>query len=854
MKSSHKKTTGVGKTPLRGEFRPTVVSCEVDKKVSDCIGVIFDLLTIYGMVEDSSTSLAFRNTCRFWRAQTARMNDDWIGYSKFKLAYFVHSVTEQLAPPPSHPEGISREDGHRLIQGKAGAYLARLLKLPIRDELIASIGLGVKRGMPRPDKSYLTRGATKAYVALTTERPPQPDISSLDLRFRYTDWADVPDDLPNYEDELSRTATKRHVRRIVHELFFGTDFLSFVSSKGSRPFPSTSSTSTSTRGQGGGFSDVQASAEALGLIGPAPLMDLTMEVDDEETVLRKLGMIGEDGPRDVFDSFLADPTRLHLKYDMLYNNIRDAYRKGQLDNEVDIVALSEALKVRTITKGNGLRNFLLAPLQQFLWSRISNHPIFTLIGKPLEEVDVLNSLGTRLNDGRAFLSADFSGATDNVCPWLSDMIAEEISEVARLPPYMTKLFKEALTGHMVRNPDGTGILPQRWGQLMGSVVSFPILCIANAIVCRWTIEFDLKRTVPLNQLKLLINGDDALLRIKPSSLPIWETVSRFHGLIPSVGKFFLSFSLIQMNSINFVLDSHLISDTRPDGVPIERLCPYRMVKYVNLGLFYGLGRSSASLTRRHGEDVEDQVKVEDVVHSGSRARDLLRACPTPLVSTLFERYFAFHKANFARVASTLPWFVPQSFGGLGLPSFVEVPDPVGSPENHERYLKLHRLGLVFPADRPCMLRFAPTRLDCRTVGAIMDSGRTPGPIKMDSTLPIREVASQYIPVTHVIGESSLYDGEAVMAQACLEVLFRKRLSVKEFVGSIEKVLARRGFGWQGQQSKKLGSERSVFSVLENSLLTFLPIRLFRIKTPYRFPHFVAPFLKGWGGEDLGINW
>lgn len=850
MKSSRRPTRGTQK-PLRGAvLRPFVSNDEVDKKVAGCISAVYDLLTIHGMNEDASTARAFASTHIFWRKQVARLENDWVAYAKYKLASFIHAVTDQLAPPPALPVGLSREDNTKLIQGRPGSYLHKLLGTDLRDSIIAGIGIGVKKGMPRPDEGYLSRGATKAFAALTTEHKQPPDVPSLD-GLANPDWGDAAELPREVEDTLDRRSSLRQVRRLVNELFAGTSFTGFVTSKNSRPFPSTSSTNTSTRKDGGGFADVQAAADALGLIFDEPMIRFSLEPDTPDVAFARLAAIGEADVVDpVHEVYSADPTLLHRRYDMLYNAVRAAYEEGQLDNEVDIVALSEALKVRTITKGNGLRNFLLAPLQQFLWSRLASHPLFKLIGKPLEEIDILDALGRRLNDGRAFLSGDYSAATDNLAPWLSEAIADEISRTCHLPVWMARLFREALTGHMIRDPDSPNILPQVWGQLMGSVVSFPVLCIANALVCRWTIEQDLGRTVPLNQLKLLINGDDCLFRLRPRYLPVWEAIARYHGLTPSVGKFYLSYTLVQMNSMNFTIKHHWVLTRRPDGTAVARDCPYNMVGYVNLGLFYGLGRTSSSKTKRAGKVVEESVRVEDVVFAAARCREMLRISPVSMRCSLMSRYLQFHRESFSRVAGSLPWFVPQALGGLGLPCFGICPDAIESPERFARFQALLDRGLIFEATTSEALKWCPTDLDRRTVGAIIDSGHAPGPIKMDSSLPIRDASSQYIPVKPVIGVSDAFDGESVQAQACLEVLFRKRLKVKDFVGTVEKLFARRGRAWAKQQRRGLGQRRSLLTVLEAGQQTYLPIRLERAVAPYRFPAFVQP-LVGW--EDVAVD-
>ena len=770
-----------------------------------------------------------------------------------------------------------------LLCGVLGRFVIRCLRsAEMGAQLIADIGLGIKKGMPRPDEEYLDRGAKKAFIALTTTRAGLPDVVDLEdhlareAAFKannelkrpepphlVTWWGDLTDRKHSWP--VDRKESRRRVKQMVYELFKGTSFLEWAATKNTRPFPSTSSTNTSSRREGGGFADVQKAVVDSELFDEKePLLKFTQAVvadDDREFMsfvsAQDARAAGGDALPPTETVWECDPTNLHLKYDMLNNTIRDVYRTGQLDNEVDIVALSEALKVRTITKGNGLRNFLLAPLQDFMWSRLRQHEIFALIGEPLTETHLLNALGGNLADGEAYLSGDYSGATDNLAPWFSEMIAEEITRECKLPEWLGKLFLEALTGHDVRDPESGELRPQRWGQLMGSLVSFPILCIANAVVCRWTLEYSRDRHLGLSDVKMLINGDDCVFKLPIRSLPAWEFIALYHGLAPSIGKYFLSRELVQMNSMNFIIDPHITYSTGKSGLPVARMCPFRYVHYINMGLYYGFGRSTILRKKVKGKLAEEEKStvMDDIWNMSSRAHDLLRICPTRLRERVFAAYLAHHRPRLVAHVPHMSWFIPKKFGGLGLPIFMSEPDMDKNLDKHLEFLRLERQNLVFRKQTSVSDSFKPTDLDLRIAGGLVDRGETsPTPVA-DSKLPVRELAATFIPTKRVFTLRE-YDDTTTNAQACLEVLFRKRMKPEHVEGRLMKTIAGLQFRWQRLTRKsKLGSKRSALTLLSMPEKALLPVVMTNRRAVLPRQPFVSYPGPEWDGSlSLSVDW
>jgi hypothetical protein len=90
---------------------------------------------------------------------------------------------------------------------------------------------------------------------------------------------------------------------------------------------------------------------------------------------------------------------------------------------------------------------------------------------------------------------------------------------------------------------------QENGQLMGNVLSFIILCLANYFAYHISHEKFLKRTLKLwNVPFALFNGDDTAFKTRQAHYDVWmETIKEF-GFQPSAGKNYFSDKFIQLNS------------------------------------------------------------------------------------------------------------------------------------------------------------------------------------------------------------------------------------------------------------------------------------------------------------------
>lgn len=669
------------------------VAEHITYRINEAVKGLFLLLQQFGFkysvvpsLNDETVNRAFENTRKLWIVQYQAMEDKspessmyWMKLLKWKFAAFFFAHSEQLDKNgPQPPKGLESANPSHLCCGVADSYIKMLKRRypKIFFQFISSINIKLKAACPRPDTEELMMSANATFDALTNIRPIVVATEGRSLELAHRDWADVIDN--KVDDVLSRASVKRELERTVDELFGNYSYRDFQQSRAFVHVPSTSANSLASRDRGGSLKTIQNRIKISGFstagyaeLGPSLInIEQPNKVNDE--------YIKNDIYRYYDNIAMYDVKRLETNFREFYDNLRLqlSLNPEKFPNDAQIVPLAEALKVRTITKGNAERTFLLQPVQKFLWTTLKNHPAFQLIGETVDPWKILDTLGRKLPEDEGYLSGDYSAATDNLAPWCSEIVVRRICEICEIPNDIKELFIEALTGYtiLLKSKNGTRRAKQLWGQLMGSVVSFPILCIINAALCRWAIEIGQGKHVLLKYAKILINGDDCLFRIKLWALPVWKDITTFCGLTPSTGKFFLSRQFVQINSTNFVIDE----DAAPELSPTLawRSNPFKPVSIVNMGLFMNLGRSSAA-----GKITEDDKAPAFGI--GARCRELIRSSPAQIRAHVFRNFIEYHRKTIHDNFKNIPWYVPEVYGGLGLPMFVKY-RPVVDPDDRER--------------------------------------------------------------------------------------------------------------------------------------------------------------------------
>lgn len=207
-------------------------------------------------------------------------------------------------------------------------------------------------------------------------------------------------------------------------------------------------------------------------------------------------------------------------------------------------------KTRIVTIADA-KQMILGPLHHLLYDIISRRK-FILKGEA-----TANSFSEfeRVR-GEVFVSGDFEAATDNFNIHHSEFILEHIfKNCSSIPESIKRLALTSLSGTLETE---SGLSPQVAGQMMGNLLSFPLLCITNFLAFKYAIG---NRIVPLR-----INGDDIVFRCTPKEADRWMTVVRDAGLVPSRGKTIVNEKYFSLNSTFFEAKF----TRKPSHVPVIR--------------------------------------------------------------------------------------------------------------------------------------------------------------------------------------------------------------------------------------------------------------------------------------------
>jgi len=207
-------------------------------------------------------------------------------------------------------------------------------------------------------------------------------------------------------------------------------------------------------------------------------------------------------------------------------------RDVQLNNSTRLTSIWTGGKNRIVSVFSAERSFL-TPLHKTMYDFISSKE-WLLRGEA--EPGVFSEFPAV--EGEVFVSGDYESASDNLNIHLSELILEELALLSRHVPF--RVWREARRALRAEFTIG-GV--QARGQLMGSLLSFPLLCITNYIAFKYSV----RRDVPVK-----INGDDIVFRATIQEYHDWKKCVSDFGLTLSVGKTLVTRTLFSLNS-NFFL-------------------------------------------------------------------------------------------------------------------------------------------------------------------------------------------------------------------------------------------------------------------------------------------------------------
>lgn len=590
---------------------------------------------------------------------------------KYHFAAIFSLGTSQVLPDP-----LEGEAPGMFLTGVGYCFLRQAVFS--RNPSILVHFLMAKRGMPSVTEWELYSATMNLGPDLETKRKPRAVRDLFDQRrVSSQEYCTLV-----YEERLG--LLQGEVSRTVHELF-----------KGSRPpvftpsLPSLKSHYESSRQQGGALGRVTSDLESFGFEKQSRIV----RSYDPPRVIVKGGTYweipydfveefeGSGGPvcswplPEYFDNdALECIQRPSMNWAQRAYTLMEEFLKGAsllLDgydefsclyhNRVTPVALPEPLKVRMITRGPAYRYWLLKGIQKRTWEVLANHPVFCAIGRPLQISDLDRMFMTfgLLGEAEAFRSGDYSRATDLIHPDLSLMVVETLSRIWELPVGVEMMYRSSLCGAeiLTRIPDGQKPANWRfnnqvWGQLMGSVTSFPVLCIINAALNRFYLEMRYGVPLTLDQCPMLINGDDVLIRDIDSKDGLWDLVVADGGLVPSVGKNYVSKEFCIINSTLYEFHQTFVG-------PLFYEKPY-----LNLGLL------NCSVDTRDAKRLAaDAVSLDPTVWDlGQISHKLVQGFSYEDKDWIMSRFLSRPGVSsvLCNVSPGVSYFASKALGGLGL--------------------------------------------------------------------------------------------------------------------------------------------------------------------------------------------
>lgn len=209
----------------------------------------------------------------------------------------------------------------------------------------------------------------------------------------------------------------------------------------------------------------------------------------------------------------------------LQDQFLDCVLHGHDDMEVD--AVGELIVVQSAGKPRPLSKFdasalLLKPLHKTIFGHLKRKK-WLLVGDPTREK--MKRAGFRQGGG-SLVSGDYQSATDNLYVEVAEVILRTLMEESVfLPEVIKKSALEQLRPLLYYGENLDESVRVSMGQMMGSYLSFPLLCLQNYLSFRWS----LRGTKDGWKVPVLINGDDILFQ-KDNHFDRWVSTISSVGL------------------------------------------------------------------------------------------------------------------------------------------------------------------------------------------------------------------------------------------------------------------------------------------------------------------------------------
>nr|WLK77426.1 RNA-dependent RNA polymerase [Suillus luteus botourmiavirus 1] len=177
----------------------------------------------------------------------------------------------------------------------------------------------------------------------------------------------------------------------------------------------------------------------------------------------------------------------------------------------EMVVVQSAGKPRPLSKFPA-EALVMRPLHKLIYGHLSKQK--WLLRGTVDRAK-LQAAGFKAGAYEVLVSGDYSSATDNLPLSVLERALETMLKNCSVVPQNIKNMAKACIHPWMFSPESS-FTPAK-GQMMGSYLSFPFLCLQNYLAFRWACKVARIR----EKLPLLINGDDILFQASSNFARLW---------------------------------------------------------------------------------------------------------------------------------------------------------------------------------------------------------------------------------------------------------------------------------------------------------------------------------------------
>jgi len=250
-----------------------------------------------------------------------------------------------------------------------------------------------------------------------------------------------------------------------------------------------------------------------------------------------------------------------------------------------VYMIREPLKLRTITAGDPSLYGSLQPLLDQMRRGLQRHDVFRLT----REENNCAWLGERLNQGSAFMRHTFRKVNSGDYQQSTNDLSMECTDTVRRVVYMEDTLGAVV--HRALGPQtllwDTLCVLQENGQLMGSPLSFPVLCVVNAALKRlaYCLAYDRWWDKSLDYFPMAINGDDIVARCDDVVYNVWLELLEAVNWKLSPGKAYFLSDVAQVNS----------QTMKVSWVSLDRIMLHNPIPFPNSGFLQQMTKATAQI-------------------------------------------------------------------------------------------------------------------------------------------------------------------------------------------------------------------------------------------------------------------